>query len=35
MVEQVAQSGCSISIPGDIQNLTVHGPGQPALADFA
>ncbi|KAK4832687.1 hypothetical protein QYF61_025148 [Mycteria americana] len=32
---QVAQRGCGVSIPGDIQNLTEHGPGQAALADPA
>lgn len=34
-VEQVAQRGCGVSIPGIIQNLTGHGPGQPAPRDPA
>ena len=34
-VEQVAQRGCGLSIFGDTQNLTGHGPGQPAVADPA
>lgn len=28
-------SGCGIFILGDAQNLTGHGPEQPALVDFA
>ncbi|KAK4825754.1 hypothetical protein QYF61_002237, partial [Mycteria americana] len=30
---QAAQRGCGVSISGDIQSPTGHGPGQPALAD--
>lgn len=29
---QVAQRGCAVFILGDIQNLTGHCPGQPAVA---
>jgi len=29
---QVAWRGCGVLIPGDIQNLTGYGPGQPAVA---
>lgn len=32
---QVAQRGCGVSIPGDVQNLPRHGPEQPVLADPA
>lgn len=31
MPAQIAQRSCGVSIPGDIQNLSGHGPGQPAL----
>lgn len=34
-LEQAAQSGSGITILGDAQNLTGHGPGQPAAADSA
>ena len=30
-LEQVAQRGCGISILGDTQKLSGHGPGQPTL----
>ena len=30
-VTQVAQRGCVVFILGDIQTLTGHGPGQPAV----
>ena len=29
-LEQVAQSGCELSICGDTQSLTGHSPGQPS-----
>lgn len=32
MLAQVAQSSCGVSIAGDRQNLSGHGPGHPALA---
>ena len=31
-LEEVAWRGCGVSILGDIQNPSGHGPGQPALA---
>ena len=34
-LEQTAQRGCRVSILGDIQNLTGHGPEQPAVTDPA
>ncbi|KAK4828607.1 hypothetical protein QYF61_000059 [Mycteria americana] len=34
-LEEVAQGGCSVSILGDTQKWSGHGPGQPALADPA
>lgn len=30
-MEEVAQTGCRLSVPGDSQNTTGRGPGQPAL----
>jgi len=32
---EVAQRGCGVSILGDTQNLTGHGPNQPAVGDPA
>lgn len=34
-LEQVAQRHCGVSILGEVQNSTAHGPGQPALGDPA
>jgi len=34
-LEQVTWRGSGVSICGDTQNLTGHGPGKPALADPA
>lgn len=34
-LEQAANRGCGVSICGDSQNPTGHGPGQPVLADHA
>lgn len=34
-LEQISQQGCGVSILGDKQSLTAHGPGQPALAECA
>ncbi|KAK4822670.1 hypothetical protein QYF61_019037 [Mycteria americana] len=34
-LEQIVHRGCGVSVLEDIQNLTVHGPGQPAPADPA
>lgn len=33
--EQVVQRGCRVSICGETQNSTMHGPRQPALSDPA
>lgn len=35
MLEQVSQKVSGVSIHGDTQNPSGHGPGQPALADTA
>lgn len=35
MVQTLAEVANGIFIPGDIQNLTDHGAGQPAVADPA
>ena len=34
-LEQVAQRGCGVFLPGDTQNRTTHSPGRPVLADPA
>ena len=34
-VEQVVQRGCGVSICGDTQKPSRHGPGQLAVADLA
>jgi len=33
MLAQVARGGCGVSVFGDTQNLTGHGPAQPALGE--
>lgn len=33
LLEQVTQRGCWVSMAGDSQNLTGHGPEQPAVVD--
>lgn len=35
ILEQAAWVGCGVSLPGDIQKLTEHGPEKSAVADPA